>query len=70
MVELGAPLLDVVIKGPPRADGIVVESEAIISDGVVTAVGFPSIVITATGSNTVAKFLWSTLEISAIAAPS
>ena len=69
-MNLGAPILDVVIRAPPRADGVPVEAEALISDGVVTAVGFPAIVITATGTNTLAKFLWAALEISTITAPS
>jgi hypothetical protein len=32
-MDLGAPILDVVIRAPPRADGIEVEKEAVISDG-------------------------------------
>lgn len=32
-MSLGAPILDVVIKAPPRADGIPVEAQAVISDG-------------------------------------
>lgn len=32
-MDLGAPILDVVIRAPPRADGVPVEAEAVITDG-------------------------------------
>ena len=69
-MDLGAPILDVVIRAPPRDDGVPVEAEAVISDGQVTAVGFAPITITATSTNTLSKFLWATFEVATITAPS
>jgi len=51
------------------ADGPNTEPESIIKDGVVTAAGFAPTVLVQTSSNTLYKFLWSTVDVAAIATP-
>lgn len=73
--SLGAPVLDVEVVTAPSLEkkeasgGPKKEPESIIKDGQVAATGFAPIVLVQTGSNTLYKFLWSTLDVAAIATP-
>lgn len=70
-VNVGAPILDVVVTAPPPKKGAApVEAESIVADGKVTAVGFEPITITVTSTNTLNNFLWTVVDTTLIATPS
>lgn len=75
--SLGAPILEVAVVTAPSletkavgGEGPVKEPESIIKDGVVTAAGFAPTVLVPTSANTLYKFLWSTIDVVAVATPS